>query len=363
MTDTLRRTPLAERHVALGARMVPFAGWEMPVQYAGIKKEHAAVRESAGLFDVSHMGELWLRGPEALAAVDALVTNAVHSLPVGKAMYTCCCKESGGILDDLIIYRVGDEEVLIVCNASNRGKISPHVEKAAQGKAEFEDASDATALMAIQGPKAVEVVASLPGGAALAEMGPFAVQRGTLAGVEILAARTGYTGEDGFELFCKNDDAVTLFDALIGHDDVSPAGLGCRDTLRLEARLSLYGNELDEDTTPYEAGLGWVVKLDGPDFVGKAALEKQKAEGVKKKLVGIEMRGKGIARHGYPVLIDGEVVGVITSGSPGPTVGKNIALAYVPKANAKRGTQLAVEIRGKHVDAEIVRTPVYKRSR
>ncbi len=364
MNDPLERTPLYEEHRALGARLVPFAGYEMPVQYEGVVKEHEAVRLRAGVFDVSHMGELWLRGPRALEVASSLVTNAVHSLEVGRAKYTVAVNERGTILDDLIVYRTGEAEVLIVCNASNRAKISPHVAAACAGACEFEDASDATALIALQGPKAAQVAEDAGAGEAISSLKPFSLARGELGGVAVLAARTGYTGEDGFELFCSNADAPRLWRALLetgkAHG-IAPAGLGARDTLRLEAALSLYGNDIDETTNPYEAGLGWVVKLDH-DFVGRAALERIKQEGNARKLVGLEMTGRGIARHGYPIVdASGARVGEVTSGSPGPTVGKNIGLGYVPIALAAPGTELGVDIRGKVVSAVVVKTPFYKR--
>ncbi len=363
MDAPLRETPLAALHSSLGARMVPFAGWSMPVQYEGIKAEHEAVRTRAGLFDVSHMGEILLEGPGAVATADYLVTNDVSRLEDGKALYTLCCDASGAILDDLIVYRRSAERVLVVCNAGNRHKIIPHFEAAAKGRCAFTDISDATALLALQGPRAADVItaAGAPGAAAL---GSFRIADFRVAGVDCTVARTGYTGEDGFELFCASSDAETLFRGLLDAGapfGVAPAGLGCRDTLRLEARLPLYGNDIDETTGAYEAGLGWVVKLDAGDFLGKAALAKQKAEGTARKLVGIEMTGKGIARHGYPVVAGDATVGVVTSGSPSPTLGKNIGLAYVPSELAAVGTVLGVRIRDKVVDAVVVKTPFYKR--
>ncbi len=359
----LRETPLAAEHVALGARMVPFAGFSMPVQYEGIKAEHEAVRTRAGLFDVSHMGELLLEGPGAVATADYLVTNDVSRLEDGKALYTLCCNERGAILDDLIVYRRSAERVLIVANAGNRDKIIAHVDAVAKGRCQFTDASDATALLALQGPKAVDVIAAA-GAKEATSLGSFRIGDFRVAGVDCTVARTGYTGEDGFELFCADADSVALWRGLLAAGapfGIAPTGLGCRDTLRLEARLPLYGNDIDETTGPFEAGLGWVVKLDAADFIGKAALAKQKAEGPARKLVGIEMTGKGIARHGYPVVVDGKTVGVVTSGSPSPTLGKNIGLAYVPTELSAVGTALGVQIRDKVIDAVVVKTPFYKR--
>jgi aminomethyltransferase len=364
VTDELKRTPLFEEHRALGARMVPFAGYEMPVQYEGVVKEHEAVRGRAGLFDVSHMGELWLRGPRALEVVSSVVTNSVANLEVGRAKYTVALNERGTILDDLIIYRTGDEEVLVVCNASNRDKMAPHFARAAEGRCDFADQSDATALLALQGPAALAVAKDAGAPAEMLALRPFSLTAAMLGDVRVIAARTGYTGEDGFELFCANEDAPRLFRSLLAAGaahGLAPAGLGARDTLRLEACLSLYGNDIDETTNPYEAGLGWVVKLDH-DFSGRAALERLAAEGIKRKLVGLEMVGRGIARHGYPILdASGTRVGEVTSGSPGPTVGKNVALGYVPVGLDAPGTALGVEIRGKVIEAVVAKTPFYKR--
>jgi aminomethyltransferase len=360
----LKQTPLAAEHLELGARMVPFAGFQMPVQYEGIKAEHLAVRNHAGLFDVSHMGELLLEGPGAIATADYLVTNDVTRLADGQALYTLCCNERGAILDDLIVYRKGAERILIVCNAGNHGKIAPHVAKVAEGRCQFTDISSDTALLALQGPKATAILAALPGGEAATGLVYFHLGEYEIAGVPCTVARTGYTGEDGFELFCSNADAPKLWRALLEAGapfGLRPAGLGCRDTLRLEAKLPLYGNDIDETTNAFEAGLGWVVKLDAGHFLGKGALSEQKAAGLRNKLVGIEMTGRGIARHGYPVVHEGRSVGVVTSGSPAPTVDKNIGLAYVPTELAAIGTKLGVEIRGKIIDARVVKTPFYKR--
>jgi aminomethyltransferase len=360
LSADLRETALIDEHRALGARLVPFAGWRMPVQYEGIKKEHEAVRTKAGLFDVSHMGEILVEGPNAVAAVDRLVTNDVGKLAVGRALYTVCCNEAGTILDDLIVYRLEDEKVLVVCNASNRDKIAAHLGL----ETPWNDVSDAWALLALQGPRALDIMRDLEAPPAVLELPTFSVLRTTIANVELWVARTGYTGEDGFELFCASEDAVTLWRALINagrNHGLQPTGLGARDTLRLEARLPLYGNDITEETHPLEAGLGWVVKLDAGDFIGREALRSIKAAGLERRLVGFEMTGRGIARHGYPIVAQGKPVGEVTSGSPGPTVGRNIGLGYVPLALSKVGTPLGIEIRGRVVDAVVVRTPFYKR--
>jgi aminomethyltransferase len=362
-----QKTPLFADHAALKARLVPFAGWHMPVQYEGIVKEHQAVRERVGLFDVCHMGELELRGPGAVQAVDRLVTNDVAALPVGKALYTVACNERGTILDDLIIYRRADEHLLIVCNASNHPKMAAHFAAQVQGQCDYEDASARTGLLALQGPRAADTLKAAGASDDTLALRPFHLREDTVAGVPCLVARTGYTGEDGFELFCAWDATPTLWRGLLEAGaplGIAPAGLGARDTLRLEARLSLYGNELDEDTNPFEAGLGWVVKLDRGDFLGRDALVAIREAGPTRKLIGFEMTGRGIGRHGYPIVDQGGAhVGVVTSGGPGPTVGKNIGLGYVPPAMGAVGTPLGVEIRGKVVDAEVVPTPFYKRKK
>ncbi|MGE0786828.1 MAG: glycine cleavage system aminomethyltransferase GcvT [Sandaracinaceae bacterium] len=363
--DALLHTPLYDEHRALGGRLVPFAGYSMPVQYEGVVAEHQAVRTRAGVFDVSHMGELWLRGPGALAVADSVTTNRMSDLPVGRAKYTCACNAGGTILDDLIVYRAGEEEVLVVCNASNLGKMSAHFATQAKGRCDFEDASGRTALIALQGPKAKEVAAAIGFSPDALALKAFGVARIALKEGDVMVARTGYTGEDGFEIFCANEAAAPVWRRLLeaGKDvGIAPAGLGARDTLRLEACLCLYGNDIDETTNPYEAGLGWVVKLDR-EFIGRDALAQVKEQGPSRKLVGMVMTGRGIGRHGYPIHTPGgERIGEVTSGSPGPTVGQNVALGYVPTEHAAIGTKVAIEIRGKHVDAEVVKTPFYKRS-
>jgi aminomethyltransferase len=365
---SLRATSLHADHVALGARMVPYAGWEMPVQYTGIVDEHQAVRTAAGLFDASHMGELVLRGEFAGQVVDYLVTNDAKRLGEGQAMYTCACNERGGILDDLIIYRRGVDDWLVVCNASNVAKMSAHFGRAAAEHCDFEDRSASTALLALQGPRAFDVLARLGGdGETLARLAPFHLREATLAGMPCSVARTGYTGEDGVEIFCPWDGAPAIWRALLAGGaplGLKPAGLGARDTLRLEARLSLYGNDIDETTNPIEAGLGWVVKLDKGDFVGRAALAEIKARLPVRAFVGFEMVGRGVARHGYLLRnADEQEVGVCTSGSPGPTVGKNVGLGYLPAAMSQVGTRFLVDCRGKNIEAVVTKTPFYKRAK
>jgi aminomethyltransferase len=364
----LRRTSLYPEHIAHGARIVAFAGWEMPIQYTGIVDEHQAVRTAAGMFDVSHMGELRLRGEYAEHVVDYLVTNDARKLSDGQAMYTCACNERGTILDDLIVYRRTEDDWLVVCNSSNRQKMSAHFAHAAKDHCDFEDQSDETALLAVQGPRAFDVLAKLgPDGAKLGELRTFHFRDAILGGIACTAARTGYTGEDGVEIFCAWDDAPVLWRAILEAGrplGLKPAGLGARDTLRLEARLSLYGNDIDETTNPIEAGLGWVVKVEKGDFIGRAALIEIKARPLPRKLVGLEVTGRGVARHGYLLRdADGREVGVCTSGSPGPTVGKSIGLGYLPPVMTEVGTRLLVDCRGKNVDAIVARTPFYKRAK
>jgi aminomethyltransferase len=362
------KTPLYDEHLALGARLVPFAGFEMPIQYKGIVEEHRAVRERAGLFDVSHMGELELEGRGALETVNELVTNDLERVSDGQAMYTCCCNERGTILDDLIVYRRSRERVLVVCNASNREKMAGVFERGAAGRCRFRDASDETALIALQGPRALEVLAAAGADIDVAgDLPGFRFRESKVAGVACTVARTGYTGEDGVELFVANQGAVPVFRALVAAGrpfGLEPVGLGARDTLRLEARLALYGNDIDETTDPIEAGLGWTVKLDKPTFVGREAIARTKAQGPSRKLVGFEMLGRGIARHGYPLLdSNGVRVGICTSGSPSPTLGKNIGLGYLPTVLAAVGTTIFADCRGKSIEAVVVSTPFYKRAR
>jgi glycine cleavage system T protein (aminomethyltransferase) len=368
--ETLRRTSLYECHVELGARIVPFAGWEMPVQYTGIVDEHQAVRTAAGLFDVSHMGELHLYGEYASHVVDYIVTNDTKKLVDGQAMYTCACNERGTVLDDLIVYRRTQDDWLVVCNASNRSKMSAHFSRAAKDHCSFEDQSDETALVALQGPRAFEVLARAGTDAPLDALKSFHFRAANVAGVPCTVARTGYTGEDGVEIFCAWSDAPALWRALVSAGKplgLRAVGLGARDTLRLEARLSLYGNDIDETTNPIEAGLGWVVKVEKGDFIGRAALMEIKSRPLPRRLVGFEMTGRGVARHGYPLregsAPDSPEIGLCTSGSPGPTVGKNIGLGYLPTVMSDVGTQFFVDCRGKCVEAAVVPTPFYKRAK
>jgi aminomethyltransferase len=362
----IHQTPLRDRHEALGAKLIEFGGWMMPVQYAGILEEHRAVRERAGLFDLSHMGELFVAGEEAGAALAyALVTNP-PALREGRAQYSMICAPDGGVIDDLIVYRLGPERYLVVANASNAQIVSDELAARLTGfRALLDDRSLATALCAIQGPRSVEIVAPLTD-VDLAALKYYAIAEGSVAGIPALVARTGYTGEDGFEVFVETGRAAELWDALFAAGQphgLLPIGLGARDTLRLEAGMPLYGNELDRETNPFEAGLGRVVKLDKPDdFVGRTALEKVASDGPAKGLVGLVMQGRGIARHGYPVHAGDRRTGVVTSGTQSPTLGKAIAMAYVAPADAETGTILDVEIRDQRVAAEVVDLPFYRRA-
>jgi aminomethyltransferase len=362
-----KKTPLYDAHKRLGAKIIDFGGWLMPVSYpAGILDEHQATRTAVGVFDVSHMGEVHFRGPRAAEAVQRLVTNQVSALGDGRAMYTVACRPGGGIVDDLIVYRVAADHFLIVVNAGNVDKDFGWFVENTGSLCEVRNASDQTALLAFQGPKAQTALQTLTA-APLAGLRPFHFLKDvSVADRPAWIARTGYTGEDGFEIFCAAGDAPDLFAALLeaaGRVGGKPVGLGARDTLRLEARLSLYGNDLDETTSPLEAGLGWVVKFDAGDFIGREALLQQRAQGLQRKLCGFVMLGRGIPRHGYTLHAEAEgpAVGVVTSGSVGPTVGKNIGLGYVPPALADAGQRLYVDCRGKRIDAEVVKGPFYRR--
>jgi len=364
-----KKTPLWEAHRRLGAKLVDFAGWHMPVSYpAGTIKEHKTVRTAVGLFDVSHMGEAYLRGPRAREVVAKLTTNAVESAPAGKAVYTLLCRPSGGVVDDCIFYKRADDDFMVIFNASNVAKDVEWFREHASTTCDVVDISDETALIAVQGPKAVGIVDALADGT-VADMPSFTFKDAQIAGVRCIVARTGYTGEDGFELACDNGNAPKLWDALVEavtpHGGL-PIGLGARDSLRLEAKLPLYGNDIDDDHTPLEAGLGWAVKLDKGDFLGSEALRAQKAQGVTRQLVGftIDESQRAIARHGYAIIDRTAAdlgIGTVTSGGPGIFVGGAIGLGYVPSAYAKAGTQLTIDCRGRDATATVVSGKFYKR--
>lgn len=355
----LRRTPLYDEHHSLGAKLVDFAGWEMPVQYAGIKSEHDAVRTRAGLFDVSHMGEAVFRGPDAETAVQRLVTRDVSRLAEGQAGYAAVCYEDGGTVDDVLVYK-RPEDFLVVVNASNREKDLAHFRAyTADLDVEVADESDDWALLALQGPEAVGLLQSLTE----TDLSPIKYYRfvdGAVDGARAILSRTGYTGEDGFELYVRPDDAPRIWRGLI-EAGATPVGLGARDTLRLEAGMCLYGNELDAQTSPLEAGISFAVHLTKePAFIGREALLRQDLEGFDKKLVGFEMEGRGIARHGYTLTDGARRVGVVTSGTQSPTLGRAIGLALVEPEVEDR---FDVQIREKPVPARIVALPFYKRDK
>jgi aminomethyltransferase len=365
LEPTVHETPLTETHRALGARLIEFGGWLMPVQYRSIIEEHRAVRETVGLFDLSHMGELYVEGPDAGPALAAALISDPPSLAVGRAHYSMICTRAGGIIDDLIVYRLADARFLVVANASNAALVSDALaERLVKFKAVLDDRALATGLLAVQGPRSRDVLAPLTD-VDLAALRYYAIAEGNVAGIPALVARTGYTGEDGFEVFVETGHTRELWDVLLAAvhaQDGLPIGLGARDTLRLEAGMPLYGNELDLDTTPFEAGLGRVVKLDkANDFVGRTALEKVARDGPTRKLVGLIVEGRGIARHGYPVLAGERRTGVVTSGTQSPTLGVPIAMAYVAPGDAEPGTVVDVEIRGARVPARVVALPFYKR--
>ena len=360
-------TPLDGRHRALGAKLIEFGGWMMPVQYSGILDEHRAVRERAGLFDLSHMGELFVDGPEAGQALAAALVTNPPALAVGRAHYSMIVDENGGIIDDLIVYRLGDQSFLVVANASNAQVVSDTLAERIEGhRAVLDDRSLATALVAVQGPLAQAILQPLTD-VALEGVRYYAIAEGRAAGIPALIARTGYTGEDGFEVFVETSRAGELWDALMAAGTPAgmvPVGLGARDTLRLEAGMPLYGNDLDRDTNPFEAGLGRVVKLDKPDdFVGRAALERVARDGPAKRLVGLRVTGRGIARHGYPIFSGERRTGIVTSGTHSPTLGVPIAMGYVTPGDGEPGTIVEVGIRNARVPAEVVPLPFYKRAR
>jgi len=357
----LKRTPLYNVHAALGAKIVPFAGFEMPVQYpTGITAEHKAVREKAGLFDVSHMGEFIVRGPQAVEFVNHVTTNDVSTLKPGQAQYSTILREDGTIVDDCLVYRA-DDRVLMVVNGSNIDKDFAHISRfVSDFDATLDDISDKVALLALQGPEAARILQQHTD-TDLSQIKYYEFTTGTVAGVEkVYISRTGYTGEDGFELYFPAEHAEKMWNALTASGEVTPAGLGARDSLRLEMGMALYGNDLDDTTTPLEASLGWLVKMKKGDFVGRDALAKQKDEGVKRKLVGFTTTERSFPRHGYPVFAKGKPSGEVRSGTMSPTLGIPIGTAYVPPDSAAEGSPLEIEIRGKCIAATVQKMPFYK---
>lgn len=357
--EDLRHTPLHDEHKELGAKLVDFAGYEMPVQYEGIKAEHKAVRERAGLFDVSHMGEAVFRGPDAEKAVQRLVTRDVSRQEEGQAGYCAVCYEDGGTVDDVIVYKRPDD-FLVVVNAANREKDFEHFRKNIEDlDVELTDESDEWALLALQGPEAESILQQFTD-EDLSSIKPFRFVEGEIDGAPSIISRTGYTGEDGFELYLGSEDAPGVWRKLV-EAGAAPAGLGARDTLRLEAGLCLYGNELDPETTPLEANIGFAVHLDKEEeFIGQEALREEKEQGLRKKLVGFELEERGVARHDHIVEVDGETVGKVTSGTMSPTLGEAIGLALVAP-NVEDSFQ--VEIRGRKIPAHTVQVPFYKREK
>src|ERR1017187_2728644 len=361
----LKATPLNSAHRKMGAKMVDFGGWDMPVQYSGILEEHHSVRKNVGLFDVSHMGEIEIHGPDAFALTDSVTTNAVAKLKIGQAQYTGLLYEHGGFVDDILVHKVSDDHYFICVNASNQEKDFEHIAKANKLDATVDFASDRYAQLAIQGPKGLATLQKLTA----TDLGPIQYYHftdGAVSGTPARIARTGYTGEDGFEIYIAPDQAERIWYEILdarAEFGIKPCGLGARNTLRLESKMALYGHEIHATITPYEADLAWIVKLDKGDFTGRAALARQKAQGVTRKLVGFEMTGRGIGRDGYEVYLDGAPAGWVSSGGPSPTLSKNIGLCYLPSDRAKPGQPIQIMIGNQPVEAITVPTPFYKRAK
>jgi aminomethyltransferase len=361
----LKRTPLYDVHRASGAKMVDFGGWDMPVQYSGLVDEHHTVRRAVGLFDVSHMGEIEIRGPEAAKLTDYATTNAVAKLQTGQAQYSGLLYDHGGFVDDILVHKVADDHYFICVNASNQDKDFTHICEINEFEAEVEFASDRYAQIAVQGPRALETLRKLTP-VDIAAIRYYWFQDGEVAGIPARIARTGYTGEDGYELYVAPEHAAMIWRKLLDAGEefgIKPCGLGCRNTLRLESKMALYGHEIHASITPFEADLAWIVKLDKGEFVGRDALLKQKQAGIRRKLAGFEMRGRGIGRDGYEVRIEGAPAGWVTSGSPSPTLNKNIGLCYLPVEQTHTGRTIEIIIRNQPVEAETVPTPFYKRGK
>jgi aminomethyltransferase len=362
--EQLKKTPLYDQHVALGAKMVPFAGYEMPVQYAGVSHEHHVVRQKVGMFDVSHMGEFWVEGADATAFLNSVTSNDVAKLTPGKVQYSCLPNATGGIVDDLLVYCVNDTKYMLVVNASNMAKDWAWLQQfAGNFDVLMTDVSEGTALLAVQGPLAAQALQSLTD-LDLGAMTYYTFGIGSFAGVSnVVVSATGYTGAGGFEIYIPNAHAAAAWDAIIAAGapfGLEPIGLGARDTLRLEMGFCLYGNDIDDTTSPIEAGLGWITKFT-KEFTNSAALKAQKEAGVARKLVGIKLLERGVPRHGYPIVdADGNAVGEVTSGTMAPSLNEAIGMAYVPTASAAPGSTVFVEIRGKALKAEVVSLPFYK---
>ncbi|MFA1641776.1 glycine cleavage system aminomethyltransferase GcvT [Chryseomicrobium imtechense] len=355
----LKRTPLYDLYADYGAKTIDFGGWDLPVQFSSIKEEHEAVRTKAGLFDVSHMGEVWITGADSEAFIQKLVTNDISKLVPGKAMYAAMCYEDGGTVDDLLVYKFDDEKYLLVVNASNIDKDVAWMNEHVSGDVHIDNQSDDWGLLALQGPAAQEFLQNYTE-TPLADLKFFTFVEGQVDGKDVIISRTGYTGEDGFELYAKNEVLPDLFTTLLSSGEVVPAGLGARDTLRFEACLPLYGQELSKDISPLEAGIGFAVKTAKEDLIGKDAIV---AKGKPRKLVGIEMIDKGIPRHGYKVFVGDVEVGEVTTGTQSPTLKKNIGLALLKADYTELGQEVEVEIRNKRLKAVTVATPFYKRQK
>ncbi len=354
----MKKTALNQLHHDLGAKMIDFGGWEMPVQYTGIIEEHQAVRNNCGLFDVSHMGEIEITGSGAKNYVNRLVTNQVD-VEAGRVIYTPMCYDNGGIIDDLLVYRIDVDHYLLVVNASNKEKDFEWVSEQAPEDVNVKDLSEQFGLLALQGPKSEKVLNSLVD-FDLSEIKPFRLVKDKVNGFEMIISRTGYTGEDGFELYLNPEDAEKTWDSIMeagAEYDIMPAGLGCRNTLRLEAALCLYGNDINEDTNPLEAGLSWTVEFDKDDFYGKDALIEIKDASIERKLVGFILKDRGIARHGYDIEVNGNKVGFVTSGSFSPTLDENIGLGYLQEEFVEIGKEITIMIRNREVKAKVVELP------
>jgi aminomethyltransferase len=362
--NNLKKTRLNTIHRGLGARMVDFGGWDMPVQYSGIIDEHTAVRKNVGLFDVSHMGEIEIRGPQAFDLTDYITTNAVAKLTPGRAHYSGLLYEHGGFVDDILVHKVADDHYFLCVNASNQDKDFEHIRAANRWDAEVDFASERYIQLAIQGPNGPATLQKLTA-TDLSGIGYYRFVDGQVAGTPSRIARTGYTGEDGFEIYFDASEAERIWAAVMEAGEefgIKPCGLGARNTLRLEAGMALYGHEIDATINPFEANLGWIVKLEKGDFLGRDALLKVK-DNVKRKLIGFEMVGRGIGRDGYEVLIDGAAAGWVTSGGPAPTLGKNVGMAILPAAQATLGRKIEIQVRKQVVEAVTVATPFYKREK
>jgi aminomethyltransferase len=360
----LRTTPLHQVHLDLGAKMVDFGGWDMPIQYSGVLDEHHTVRRRVGLFDVSHMGEIEIHGPEALNLVNYIATNDASKLKIGQAHYSAMLYEHGGFVDDILVHKVAEDHFFLCVNASNQDKDYEHIVKHNKLNASVQNAGGRYAQLAIQGPRALDTLQKLTT-TPLNSIRYYHFVDGAVAGVPARIARTGYTGEDGFEIYFQPTSAQSIWKEIViagAEYGIKPIGLGARNTLRLEAKMALYGNEIHASILPWEADLGWIVKMNKGLFVGRGALETARNGGLKRKLTGFEMTGRGIGRDGYEVMINGSPAGFVTSGGPSPTLNKNIGLCYLPVSEATPGCKIQIVIRGQAVDAVTVETPFYKRT-